>query len=190
MTSPTVRRMIDIAVVVITVPVVVPLCLALMALIRLESRGSPLFAQRRVGLHQAPFTLFKLRTMSSGTGDIPSHEVSQSQVTKIGRILRVTKLDELPQLWNVLRGEMTFVGPRPCLPSQSQLIGERAARSVFDHLPGITGPAQIRRIDMAQPVLLAQIEEDYFKSATGLSDLAIVVQTVCGAGRGDVAGGR
>jgi lipopolysaccharide/colanic/teichoic acid biosynthesis glycosyltransferase len=159
-----------------------------MALIRLDSEGSPLFVQRRTGRHQKQFKLVKLRTMAHDTGDLPSHEVSASRVTRIGRLLRRTKLDELPQLWNVLRGEMTFVGPRPCLPTQHQLIDERAKRGLFTILPGLTGPAQIRKIDMAAPVLMAQVEEEYFAKATLMTDLAIVWRTLFGAGRGDVIG--
>ncbi len=179
------RRAVDLAITLAAAPVAVPLCLALMALIRLESEGNPLFSQQRVGLRQRPFRIYKLRTMARDTGDRPSHEVSARSVTRVGRILRRTKLDELPQLWNIAKGEMTFVGPRPCLPSQTQLIEERAARGLFDVAPGITGPAQIRNIDMARPVLLAEVEEAYFPAATAWSDLGIVIRTVTGAGRGD-----
>jgi lipopolysaccharide/colanic/teichoic acid biosynthesis glycosyltransferase len=83
---------------------------------------------------------------------------------------------------------MTFVGPRPCLPTQHQLIDERAKRGLFTILPGLTGPAQIRKIDMAAPVLMAQVEEEYFAKATLMTDLAIVWRTLFGAGRGDVIG--
>jgi O-antigen biosynthesis protein WbqP len=182
------HRVFDTAVVLLAIPVVAPFCLALMILIRCESRGSPLFVQRRVGRGQRVFKLYKLRTMTSDTGDRPSHEVGAAQITWVGRILRRTKLDELPQLWNILRGEMTFVGPRPCLPSQKTLIEERAARGLFDILPGITGPAQVSGIDMATPVRMAEVEGAYFGRATLKDHVRIVILTLVGAGSGDAAG--
>ena len=182
------QRAIDIAVVLAAGPLAVPVCLILMVLIRRDSEGRALFVQHRVGRNQVPFRLFKLRTMVHDTGDRPSHEVPVIHVTRIGRLLRRTKLDELPQLWNILKGEMTFVGPRPCLPSQRDVIAERAARGLFDMAPGITGPAQIRQIDMSTPALLASVEAEYRAKATAGSDLAIIVRTVLGAGRGDVVG--
>lgn len=169
-------------------PLVLPLCLVLMALIRRESPGNPLFVQERVGRGQVPFRLYKLRTMARDTGDRPSHEVSSAHITPIGKVLRRTKLDELPQLWNILKGDMTFVGPRPCLPSQQTLIDERAVRGLFEFLPGVTGPAQIRGIDMSTPVLMADVEAAYFGRSTALSDLQIIFRTLTGAGSGDAAG--
>src|SRR5690554_7462025 len=93
--------------------------------------GSPLFLQQRVGRHQKLFTLVKFRTMRKDTEHTASHLVDASAVTPIGRFLRRVKLDELPQLWNVLKGEMSLVGPRPCLPSQVRLIAEREKLGVF-----------------------------------------------------------
>lgn len=182
------RRIVDVAVVVTTSPIVIPVCLFLMIFIKRDDPGGALFVQRRVGRHQIPFRLIKLRTMATNTDDRPSHEVSAACVTRVGHVLRRTKLDELPQLWNILRGDMTFVGPRPCLPSQRELIEERERRALFAVLPGITGPAQILGIDMATPVLLVKVEADYFARATPLSDFKIILRTLFGAGRGDFVG--
>jgi O-antigen biosynthesis protein WbqP len=182
------RRIVDVAVVVTIAPVIIPVCLCLMIFIKRDDPGGALFVQSRVGRHQVPFRLIKLRTMAISTDDRPSHEVSAACVTRVGHVLRRTKLDELPQLWNILRGDMTFVGPRPCLPSQRELIDERERRELFEVLPGITGPAQILGIDMGTPVLLAKVEANYFVRATPLSDLKIILQTLLGAGRGDVVG--
>lgn len=184
------HRIIDVIVVAVASPIVVPLCLLLMALIKFDSPGNALFVQERIGWRRRSFRLLKLRTMALGTGDKPSHEVSAAYVTTVGRFLRRTKLDELPQLWNILRGEMTFVGPRPCLPSQHVLIAERDSRGLFEFLPGITGPAQIRNIDMATPVLMAEVEATYFAAATPITDLGIIFKTAFGAGRGDAAGAK
>lgn len=182
------QRVADVLIVLAAAPVVVPVCAALMILIRRDSEGRALFIQQRVGRHQQPFRLFKLRTMAHDTGDHPSHHLSFAHVTRIGRFLRRTKLDELPQLWNILKGDMTFVGPRPCLPSQREVIDLRAAHGLFDVLPGITGPAQVRNIDMAHPSRMVGVEADYFNGATAKSDLLIILRTVLGAGGGDAVG--
>lgn len=155
-------------------------------IIRVRDPGPTIFRQVRVGRGQSPFTLYKLRTMSLDTGDRASHEVSGAQVTPIGRILRKTKLDELPQLINVLRGEMSFVGPRPCLPSQTVLVGERQRRGVFSVRPGITGPAQLARIDMSTPVDLADADAAYLPRMSFGYDLSCIIRTGLGQGSGDV----
>ncbi len=181
------KRSIDVALCLLALPVAAPLCLLLMLFIRLESAGSPLFVQTRLGRGQRPFRMLKLRTMALGTGDLPSHEVGEHRITRLGRLIRALKLDELPQLLNVLVGSMSLVGPRPCLPSQTVLIAERAARGVFDFCPGITGPAQLLGVDMSEPARLAQIEEDYFLHATLVDDIRMILKTTFGQGYGDAA---
>lgn len=162
-------------------------CLACMLAIRLESPGPGLFRQTRVGRNRRPFVLYKLRTMANNTGNHPSHEVPPAAITRLGALLRRTKLDELPQLLNVLRGDMSFVGPRPCLPSQEVLISERARRGVYDVRPGITGPAQIAGMDMSTPVELAQADAVYLVEIALASDLGYLFKTAVGKGRGDAA---
>lgn len=162
-------------------------CLPLALVIRLESPGSPLFRQTRVGRNRKPFTLYKLRTMGRDTGDLPSHLAGSMTITRIGGVLRRTKLDELPQLLNVVSGAMSFVGPRPCLRDQLDLIREREERGLFAYRPGITGPAQLAGIDMSAPRALADCEKDYYPKATLRSDLAIMARTVLGRGAGDAA---
>ncbi len=154
----------------------IPLLL-LIAATRLTSRGAGLFAQERLGRHCKPFTCYKIRTMFADTPVAATHEISAASVTPLGRWLRRTKLDELPQLWNVLRGEMSLVGPRPCLPSQLELIKKRQEKGVFQVRPGITGKAQIAGIDMSDPTLLSQIDADYVQEQTFLGDLVILAQT-------------
>ena len=181
------KRAFDIAVSLALIPIALPLSLLAMGAIRLESAGSPLFVQTRVGRGRKPFRLYKLRTMATATGDLPSHAVNPMQITRVGGFLRRTKLDELPQLLNVLGGSMSLVGPRPCLPSQTELISERDARGLYAVRPGVTGPAQIAGVDMSDPHLLARTEADYYPRATFAADLAILVRTFTGAGRGDAA---
>ncbi|WP_144822462.1 sugar transferase [Marinobacter piscensis] len=147
--------------------------------------GSPIFRQVRVGLNQDPFVLIKFRTMRMGTAAVATHEVDANAVTGFGRLLRKTKLDELPQLWNVLKGEMSLVGPRPCLPVQDELIRERAARGVFGARPGITGLAQLKGIDMSEPALLARTDEQMLRTLTLPRYVMIIVLTALGKGIGD-----
>ncbi|AFI83938.1 lipid carrier--UDP-N-acetylgalactosaminyltransferase [Methylophaga nitratireducenticrescens] len=147
--------------------------------------GSPIFRQQRVGRHQKPFTLVKLRTMKKDTAHVASHLASAASITRFGRFLRRTKLDELPQLWNVLKGDMSLVGPRPCLYNQIELITERTNRNVFDVKPGITGLAQINEIDMSTPELLAETDAKMIRELTLLNYFKYIFHTATGKGAGD-----
>lgn len=137
--------------------VLLPILILLWIIGILES-GSPLFKQERVGYNQKLFILFKFRTMHKDTKSVPTHRVNNLMVTKFGFFLRRSKLDELPQLYNVLIGDMSLVGPRPCLVNQKKLISERKKRGVFKAKPGITGLAQISGITMKNPTLLAKTD--------------------------------
>lgn len=147
--------------------------------------GSPLFLQQRVGRQQRPFTLVKFRTMKQDTASIASHLASSSSITSFGHFLRRTKLDELPQLWNVLWGHMSLVGPRPCLFNQEELIQERAQRGVLEARPGITGLAQVNDIDMSTPVLLAETDSKMLSDLNVAGYFGFILMTVLGKGRGD-----
>src|SRR5690606_33878575 len=126
-----------------------PLILAAMAAIRCTSPGPGIFSQERIGRNGRIFCCHKLRSMYADTASVPTHHVSADRITGVGRFLRRSKLDELPQLWNVLKGEISIVGPRPCLPSQEALVAERRRLGVLALRPGITGLAQVRGIDMS-----------------------------------------
>jgi len=123
--------------------------------------------------------------MYRDTRNAPSHETGASAVTPIGRYLRRLKLDELPQLWNVLVGEMSFVGPRPCLPSQTELIASRRARGLYKIRPGITGVSQVAGIDMSEPERLALHDATYLRDMSLTTDLRLIAATILGSGRGD-----
>jgi lipopolysaccharide/colanic/teichoic acid biosynthesis glycosyltransferase len=152
--------------------------------------GSPLFRQKRVGRYKASFTLVKFRTMKPETAHVASHLADASAITPLGRFLRRTKFDELPQLWNVLKGEMSLVGPRPCLFNQQELIDAREQRGVFAARPGITGLAQVNEIDMSTPELLAETDACMLASL-GMKDyFAYILMTVTGKGSGDRIGGE
>lgn len=154
-------------------------------LIGLFDTGSPLFNQERVGKNKKPFILVKFRTMSVGTASVASHLASTASITKLGGFLRKTKLDELPQLWNVLKGEMSLVGPRPGLFNQSELMQARDAKGVFDVRPGITGLAQVNNIDMSMPELLAKTDAKMISEISLKNYFKFILQTVLGAGAGD-----
>jgi O-antigen biosynthesis protein WbqP len=146
---------------------------------------SPLFRQERVGRDQRSFILLKFRTMRPDTISVATHLADASAITPLGRFLRRAKLDELPQLWNVLKGEMSFIGPRPCLPNQKALIRERAARGVFDVRPGITGLSQTRGIDMSTPKLLAKTDAQMIKALNLQKYFLYIILTLLGKGTGD-----
>lgn len=150
--------------------------------------GSPLFRQERVGRYQQPFTLVKFRTMSVDTASVASHLASSASITSMGNFLRKTKLDELPQLWNVLKGDMSLVGPRPGLFNQAELTAERAQRGVFDARPGITGLAQVNDIDMSTPLVLAETDARMLANLTLRDYFTYILQTVVGKGSGDRVG--
>ncbi|RRV17561.1 sugar transferase [Pseudomonas saudiphocaensis] len=156
-----------------------------LTIVGLFDTGSPIFRQVRVGRHQKPFTLVKFRTMKVDTASVATHLASSASITRFGHFLRKTKLDELPQLWNVLKGEMSLVGPRPGLFNQEELTEERAKRGVFDVRPGITGLAQVNEIDMSTPALLAETDQKMIQSLTVADYFKYVFMTVAGKGAGD-----
>jgi O-antigen biosynthesis protein WbqP len=147
--------------------------------------GSPLFQQVRVGRNQKSFTLVKFRSMRPDTDSVASHLADASAITPLGAYLRNSKLDELPQLWNVFKGEMSLVGPRPCLFSQVELIDERAERAVFDARPGITGLAQVSNIDMSTPRLLAATDAQMLQNLNLCNYFKYIFMTISGKGAGD-----
>ena len=179
------KRLLDILLALILLPAAA-VVVAVAALVVLgRDRVDPLFSQVRVGRDESPFRILKLRTMLPFTGDLATHEAPSSSVTTTGAFLRRYKLDELPQLLNVLAGQMSFVGPRPGLPSQTELARERRARGVFSARPGITGLGQVRGVDMSTPMALAEIDAEYVRTRTLAKDLSILWDTLTGRGFGD-----
>lgn len=177
-------RLLDIALSLLGLLGLLPVLLVLTILGLLDT-GSPMFRQIRVGRGQRPFILVKFRTMKLSTASVASHLADATAITPYGRFLRRTKLDELPQLWNVLKGEMSLVGPRPGLFNQAELTRERAAKGVFDVRPGITGLAQVSAIDMSAPQLLAEIDQQMIATLTVKAYFKYIFLTVAGKGRGD-----
>lgn len=178
-------RALDVAISLAGLIGTVPVCGILFVLIPLDSRGPAIFAQQRVGRRQQPFTCYKFRTMKIGTRSAASHEVGASAVTSLGHFLRRSKLDELPQLLNVLRGDMSLVGPRPCLLSQTELIDAREGYGLHAIRPGITGPAQVAGVDMSDPPRLARLDAQWLNMRSVPEYLRLIFLTASGRGRGD-----
>lgn len=153
--------------------------------VKFTSTGPGVFAQNRVGKNGKVFHCYKFRTMHLGTENVGTHNVDARQITKVGRFLRRTKIDELPQFWNILVNDMSLVGPRPCLPVQQELISARLERGVLIENGGITGLSQINNVDMSDPVKLAKLDADYFALRTVPLDLKIMIATAIGRGQGD-----
>jgi lipopolysaccharide/colanic/teichoic acid biosynthesis glycosyltransferase len=161
----------------------------LMALIwlvvRLQSPGPGIFAQVRVGRHGEHFTCYKFRTMYIDTVQAGTHKVLSHSVTPIGAFLRKSKLDELPQIINILRNQMSLVGPRPCLPMQEELVALRKDAGVLNLKPGITGYAQVNGVDMSNPRKLSEYDQRYLHMRGLLLDFKIILRTFLGGGSGD-----
>ena len=147
--------------------------------------GSPIFKQERVGRSKQPFRLMKFRSMHVNAPSVATHLASASSITPFGSFLRKSKLDELPQLWNVFVGDMSLVGPRPNLYNQEELIHERDSRGVYSVRPGITGLAQINKIDMSTPQILAETDAKMIQELNTLVYFKYIFLTVFGKGFGD-----
>lgn len=174
------KRILDCLLAGISLAVLLPLFLAISIAVRLDSPGKVLFRQKRVGIHKSHFMILKFRTMySEAPADKATHllENPEEYITKVGRFLRKTSLDELPQLWNILRGDMSLVGPRPALWNQYDLLEERDKYGANDVRPGLTGWAQINGRDELEIPVKAQFDGEYVKKMGLLMDLRCIFGT-------------
>ena len=177
-------RIFDIVIASIASLILLPIIILLYIMNYLDNK-SPFFYQIRIGKNKQKFTLIKFRTMKKGTKSRATHLIDHSNITRLGRILRKSKLDEIPQLYNVLKGEMSLVGPRPCLPSQVKLIEIRSKYDLYKFSPGITGLAQIKSIDMSDPVLLSKTDYQMMKNLNLFKYFYYLILTFFGRGFGD-----
>ena len=177
-------RIYDLLISILMAFILSPLIIFIYILCFIES-GKPIFVQVRVGKDLRPFHLYKFRTMLINTPSLSSHLINSKSVTKIGKFIRLLKIDELPQLFNVIKGEMSLIGPRPCLYNQEKLVKERKKNNVFSVKPGITGLAQIKGIDMSMPENLAKIDAFMISNLNHKNYFKYLLLTLYGKGFGD-----
>ncbi|GAB1258020.1 sugar transferase [Aurantivibrio plasticivorans] len=182
--SHTIIRLFDIFLSVLGLSVTAPIIL-IITIIGTVDTGSPIFLQKRLGKNKKIFTLIKFRTMHRDTASIATHLASSTSVTKFGGFLRRTKLDELPQLINVLLGNMSLVGPRPGLPNQVDLTQYRDEFDIFKVRPGITGLGQIMQVDMSTPRKLARYDSVMITRMSVTLYISLIFSTMLGKGSGD-----
>lgn len=177
-------RIFDIVISFVALIILSPILILVMT-IGLFDTGSPIFFQERVGKEKKPFRLMKFRSMHINAPSVATHLVNINSITTFGSFLRKSKLDELPQLWNVFVGNMSIVGPRPNLFNQEELVSERESLGVYRVRPGITGLAQIKKIDMSTPKLLAETDSKMIKSFNTINYFKYIILTIFGNGFGD-----
>ena len=176
-----IKRLIDIVLSLGAIVVLSPVLIVLAVLIKLDSKGPVLFRQKRVGKDKVHFEILKFRTMYADVPkDVPTHLLADpaSKITKIGRFLRKSSLDELPQIFNIFKGEMSIIGPRPALWNQFDLIEERDKYGANDVRPGLTGLAQVMGRDELPIDVKAKYDGDYVKNITFANDVKIFFRTI------------
>lgn len=176
-----IKRFLDICLSVLGLIILSPLFLLLMLAIKMDSKGPILFRQKRVGIHKTYFNILKFRTMKVDTPkDTPTHMLADPEqyITKVGKFLRKTSLDELPQIINILKGDMSIIGPRPALWNQYDLIAERDKYGANDVMPGLTGWAQINGRDELEIPMKAKLDGEYVKHLGFLMDFICFFKTI------------
>lgn len=176
-----IKRALDFLLALLAVILLSPVLFILAVLIKLDSPGPILFKQKRVGIHKNHFYILKFRTMRIDTPkDMPTHLLKNPEqyITKMGKFMRKTSLDELPQIINILKGEMSIIGPRPALWNQYDLLDERDKYGANDVVPGLTGWAQINGRDELEIPVKAKLDGEYVKNMSFLFDVKCFVGTI------------
>ncbi|WP_282920087.1 sugar transferase [Ignavigranum ruoffiae] len=189
-----IKRLLDIVLSLLGLVILSPVFLAIALWIKWDSPGPVFFKQKRVGIYKRFFNIYKFRTMQANTpADIPTHMLGkpESFITRSGQFLRKTSLDELPQLINILRGEMSIIGPRPALWNQDDLVAERDKYAANDVTPGLTGWAQVNGRDELPIPIKAQLDGEYVQKMSLLFDIKCFFYTLLKVfkGEGVVEGG-
>ena len=171
------KRLLDAAGALTAIVLLSPVMLALALAIRFTDPGPVLFRQKRVGANGRLFEFYKFRSMPVGTGDVASDRLGDVRLGRVGRFIRRTNLDELPQLWNVLRGDMSLIGPRPPIPEQGELIEMRRKSGALACRPGLTGWAQVNSYDGMPAAKKAAYDAEYASDLSFAKDVRIVLRT-------------
>ncbi len=173
------KRIFDLISSLVGIIVLSPIILIVAIVVKITSPGPILFSQRRIGKDNKEFKIYKFRTMKIDTPNLPTHllEKPEQWITPVGKFLRKTSLDELPQLWNILNGEMSVVGPRPALYNQEDLITLRTEKEIHKLVPGLTGWAQINGRDELPIPKKVQLDEEYLKRKSFFFDIKIIFMT-------------
>lgn len=183
-----IKRIIDVILSLCGLIVLSPIFLLLIIAIKLESKGPVLFKQKRIGIHKAHFNILKFRTMRIDTPkDTPTHLLANPEqyITKMGKFLRKTSLDELPQIWNIFVGQMSIIGPRPALWNQFDLIAERDKYRANDIPPGLTGWAQINGRDELPIQVKAKLDGEYVEKISFWMDVKCFFGTIVSVVKSD-----
>jgi O-antigen biosynthesis protein WbqP len=175
---PKVKRLFDFIVSIIIFLIISPFLFVIGIIISFQDGHSPIFKQIRVGKDGKKFIFYKFRSMPIDTPNIESNEVSKLKVTPFGKFIRRTNLDELPQLFNILNGSMSFIGPRPCIPIQIELIDLRKMNGSIKIKPGLTGWAQVNSYDFMPNKVKADYDYFYTSNMSFLLDLKIIFKTL------------
>jgi len=176
-----IKRIFDFVYALVGLVILAPIFLLIGLLIKLDSKGPIFFTQRRIGKAKKEFNMLKFRTMKINTPDnVPTHLMKDPNkyITRVGKILRKTSLDELPQFVNILKGDMSFVGPRPALYNQDDLVAEREKYGVHQVLPGVTGWAQVNGRDTLPIPEKAKLDGEYIKHFSFWTDFKLLIKTV------------
>lgn len=183
-----IKRIVDFILALLGIIILSPVLLILCIAIKVDSKGPIIFKQKRVGINKSHFNIFKFRTMKVDTPkEMPTHMLENPDffITKVGKFLRKTSLDELPQLFNILKGDMAVIGPRPALWNQYDLIEERDKYQANDIRPGLTGLAQISGRDELEIPVKAEIDGKYAQNISFVMDLKCFVGTIIAVFKSD-----
>ncbi len=174
------KRMIDIILSLVGLILLSPIFLVIIIIIKIDDPGPAFFKQKRVGINKSYFNLYKFRSMKVNTPDVPTHLLKNPKqyISRVGRFLRKTSLDELPQMWNILKGDMSIIGPRPALWNQDDLIAERDLYGANDVRPGLTGWAQINGRDELEIEVKARFDGEYVERMSFLFDCKCFFGTI------------
>lgn len=171
------KRFIDISLAFLVIIFLSPLLIITSLIIKLQDGGPVLFKQDRVGKNKKLFKIYKFRSMPVNTANVESHEVNKITITPFGKLIRRANIDELPQFINILIGDMSLVGPRPCIPTQKHLIELRSQGGAYNCLPGLTGLAQVNSYDNMPNEVKAKYDNEYANNITFVNDMKIALKT-------------